>query len=479
MGPYNSGDPFASAVTVSSAVRQGLFSARQVTERVLERIESIDPLLGAFTVVLRDRAIQQAEAVDRRIAAGESLPLAGVSVAVKDHIWLAGTPASNGSRALTSFVPDEDAVIVRRLADAGAVIVGKTNNPEFCYRGDCESPAFGLTRNPYDLDRTPGGSSGGSAAAVAAGMAALALGGDGGGSIRNPAAFCGIAGHKPTYGLVPVTPGFRGWPSLGTFGPMARSVADLRIALAVMAGEDDSDLTSVPCELDFVTSGRNRGDLSGLRVACSVDLGYAEVDSEIGERFRAVVETLGRLGCEVTEVQPAVVDDPVELWSAIVACESLASEGPLLGRISDLTEFSVASIRAGLAYSARDYLDLQWRRAELSRQWAEFLREFDVIMYPGHQMQPFLHSESDQMHEDISHWGIDLIANLTGQPAVSVPSGLTASGLPTGIQLMTRRFADTELLSIAEILEGYLEMPPPGSPFGPSDGVYSGSSSVQ
>lgn len=479
MAQYDSGDPFASAKTVSSAVQQGLCSARQVTERALDRIESIDPLLGAFTVVLRDRAIEQAETVDRRIASGESLPLAGVSVAVKDHIWLAGTPASNGSCALASFVPDEDAVIVRRLADAGAVIVGKTNNPEFCYRGDCESPAFGLTRNPYDLDRTPGGSSGGSAAAVAAGMASLALGGDGGGSIRNPAAFCGITGHKPTYGLVPVTPGFRGWPSVGTFGPMARSVADLRIALAVIAGQDDSDLTSVPFALDFVAAEREPDDLSGLRIACSADLGYADIDPEIGEAFRAVVETLGRLGCEVTEVQPAVADDAVELWSAIVACESLASEAPLLARASDLTDFSVASIRAGLAYSARDYLDLQWRRAELARQWAEFMREFDVIIYPGHQMQPFRHSESDQMHEDISHWGIDLIANLTGQPAVSVPSGLTASGLPTGVQLMARRFADAELLSIAEILEGHLEMPPPGSPFGSGEGASSGCRPVQ
>lgn len=460
-------DPFASATDIASDVQRGRYTAQHATEATLARIEDTDSALGAFTVVLSERAVEQARSVDRRLASGEPLPLAGVPVAVKDHIWLAGTPATNGSRVLADFTPDQDAVVVRRLVEAGAIIVGKTNNPEFCYRGDCESPVFGLTRNPYDLDRTPGGSSGGSAVAVTAGMAALALGGDGGGSIRNPAAFCGIAGHKPTYGLVPTTPGFRGWPSLGTFGPMARRVGDLRAMLGVIAGPHYSDLTSVPARLSFAAPQDPEMDLSGLRVAFSTDLGYAEVDSEIRGSFFDTVRVLEGLGCQMAEAHPPVTDDPVDLWSAIVACESYASEGPLLDRESELTAFSVDSIRAGLAYSARDYLDLQWRRAELSRQWAAFLEDFDVIVYPSHQMQPFRHSESDRMHQDISHWGIDLIANLTGQPATSVPSGLTPSGLPTGIQLMTRRFTDANLLCVAETLEQHLDMPTPEPPFGP------------
>ncbi|HXY44226.1 MAG TPA: amidase, partial [Acidimicrobiales bacterium] len=197
------GNPFASAVDVAAAVRAGSFSATEVTEAALARIAEVDRHLGAFTVVLAERALEQARAVDRRRSGDSDLRLAGVPVAVKDHVWLAGAPATNGSRVLANFLPSEDCVAVERLMQAGAVVVGKTNNPEFCYRGDTDSPLWGLTRNPFDLERTPGGSSGGSGVAVATGMAALAVGTDGGGSIRGPSAFCGTVGHKPTHGLVP------------------------------------------------------------------------------------------------------------------------------------------------------------------------------------------------------------------------------------------------------------------------------------
>ncbi|HKI16995.1 MAG TPA: amidase, partial [Isosphaeraceae bacterium] len=229
-------DAFMPALAVADSVRTGANSARAVAEATLARIAEVDEGLNAYTVVLADRALAQADDVDTRLASGEDLPLAGVPLAVKDHVWLAGAPATNGSRALAEFVPDADCVAVSRLVAAGAVVVGKTNNPEFCYRGDTDSPLWGLTRNPWDRNRTPGGSSGGSGVAVATGMAALAIGTDGGGSIRIPAAFCGIVGHKPSHGLVPTQPGFRGWPTLSVHGPMGRTVADVAAMLEVMAG---------------------------------------------------------------------------------------------------------------------------------------------------------------------------------------------------------------------------------------------------
>src|SRR4051794_6488088 len=222
------------ATAMAAAVRDGTTSAEALVEAALERIDAWDGEVNAFTVLLREEALARAREVDRDPAAYG--PLAGVPVSIKDHIWMAGRPATNGSLALRDFVPDVDAVPVARLRAAGAVIVGKTNNPEFCYRGYTDNRVFGLTRNPWSLDRTPGGSSGGAGASVAYGATPLALGTDGGGSIRIPAAFCGVPGHKPSFGLIPKLPGFRGWPSLSVDGPMATSVRDLVLALRVVAG---------------------------------------------------------------------------------------------------------------------------------------------------------------------------------------------------------------------------------------------------
>ncbi|HZZ95694.1 MAG TPA: amidase, partial [Jatrophihabitantaceae bacterium] len=226
------------AWATAEAIRNGTARAVDVVQAALDRIAATDGPINAFTVVTTDLALAAAAEVDAGVRHG---PLAGVPISVKDHVWARGLPATNGSRALATFVPDEDCVCVARLVDAGAVIVGKTNNPEFCYRGVTDNALHGTTRNPYNLDRTSGGSSGGAAASVAAGMVPLAVGTDGGGSIRIPSAFCGTYGLKPTFGLVPKMPGFRGWPTLSVTGPIAASVRDLALALSVMAGASAAD----------------------------------------------------------------------------------------------------------------------------------------------------------------------------------------------------------------------------------------------
>jgi len=434
----------------------------------LARIAELDGELGAFTVVLAELARQAARQVDERISAGEYLPLAGLPLAVKDHIWLAGAPATNGSRALADFVPNEDAVAVRRLITAGAVVIGKTNNPEFCYRGDTWSPMYGLTRNPWNRNLTPGGSSGGSAVAVATGMAAISVGTDGGGSIRIPAVFCGIAGHKPTNGLVPTQPGFRGWPTLSVFGPLARSVPDLAMMLEAMAGPHSADPSTVAGpQLSGLTAAPPLKNLKRLRIAVSEDFGFARVDPVVRAEFRKAVERLAELGCELEDAHPAT-EDPLPLWWAIAAAESFASEGSLLGRAELIAPDSLRTIRMGEAISLREYLDAQYARSMFAGSWGSFLAQYDLIVSPGEQVLPFSVDQPEPSRNgkvvEGDWWGMDSVANLTGQPATSVPTGITESGLPVGIQFMGRRFDDERVLRVAATFEalarGRLAHPP-------------------
>ncbi|HXY43108.1 MAG TPA: amidase, partial [Acidimicrobiales bacterium] len=329
---------------------------------------------------------------------------------------------------------------------------------------------WGLTRNPFDLERTPGGSSGGSGVAVATGMAALAVGTDGGGSIRGPSAFCGTVGHKPTYGLVPTRPGFRGWPTLSVHGPMGRSVADVAAMLAVMAGPHADDPSTVPFGTVALSSvGAGRDDLAGLRVAVSVDFGFAEVEGAVVAGFEEALKVLEGLGCELTEAHPAPEEDAVALWTLIAACEGYASEGPLLDREDEMTAYSAKTIHRGEAVSAGEYLDAQWHRERLSRAWGAFFDDYDVMVSPGQQILPFSVTLSENAAEDESIWGMDSIANLTGQPVVSVPCGLAPGGLPVGVQFMGRRFADARVLGTAAIFERHVGRPVPPAPFGPVD----------
>src|SRR3954471_8335996 len=279
----------------AAAVRAGETTSLDLVRTALDRIKKYDGQVNAFTVVLEDEAIAAATALDE--AAPSLLPLAGVPVSVKDHIWLAGAPATNGSVAWRDFVPEVDAVAVARLKAAGAIVVGKTNNPEFCYRGYTDNDLWGLTLNPWALDRTPGGSSGGASASVAYGATPIALGTDGGGSIRIPAAFCGLVGHKPTFGLVPKLPGFRGWPTLSVDGPLTGTVRDAALALRVMAGAHPADPLAWP-----VPMGEDeQADWSRMWVGVSGDLGWDPVEPAVRATFRAAVDRRADDGARIEE----------------------------------------------------------------------------------------------------------------------------------------------------------------------------------
>ena len=473
------------AWAAAQAIRSGELTSEQLVAQSLESIERYDGEINAFTVVLAETALARAREADRRRAseAAQDLPpLLGVPLSVKDHIWLAGQPATNGSRALADFVPEVDAVPVARLKAAGAVVVGKTNNPEFCYRGFTDNEVFGVTRNPWNPDTTPGGSSGGAGASVAYGATPIALGTDGGGSIRIPAAFCGVVGHKPTFGLVPKMPGFRGWPSLSVDGPLTRSVRDAALALSVMAGAASEDDLTWPVDVGDLRAAVSRPpDWSTLRVAVSEDLGWAPVEQSVRTAFRDAVESLVADGARVDEAAPGAAY-PTELWNDIALPEGYASEGPLLESSGDAIAVGTREIiESGRSATARDYLDALDRRREYRRGWDEFFDRYDVLLAPSMPLPAF----STQVMSPASIDGVPvdpffddwcalaLPANLTGQPACGVPTGFDASGLPVGMQVVGPRWSDARVLHVAAAWERiapwdsrWPEEPEPRSPDG-------------
>jgi Asp-tRNA(Asn)/Glu-tRNA(Gln) amidotransferase A subunit family amidase len=445
----------------AEAIRSGRRTAVDVVEESLQRIGSGNAEINAFTIVFGDEARLAAAEADRRVGGGGALPpLLGVPVSVKDHIWMAGVPATNGSVALVDFTPPEDCTAVERLRAAGAVIVGKTNNPEFCYRGFTDNLVYGLTRNPWDLGRTPGGSSGGAAAGIAAGMTPLALGTDGGGSIRIPASFCGVAGHKPTFGLVPKEPGFKGWKSLSVHGPITRSVRDAALLLEVIAGPAATDDTTGP--VGFSTTDADlRRPLAGLRVAYSADLGILPVNTDVRRVFGQAVAWFEELGCHVAADHPDT-GHPAELWNTIALAEGYSSEGPLLEEFRERMSPGTAElVEAGRDISGAQYVDALHEKNRYTRRWAEFFTRYDLLLLPSAQLTAFpvglttpTEIEGQPVDPFFDDWcSIYLPANLTGMPATSVPAGFGDDGLPVGIQVMGPRWADATTLSAAAAFE--------------------------
>jgi Asp-tRNA(Asn)/Glu-tRNA(Gln) amidotransferase A subunit family amidase len=450
----------------AAAIRAGELSAEAATRDALAAIDAYDGDLNAFTVTFADEALAAARAADERVAAGGHLPpLLGVPVSVKDHIWMRGKPATNGSLALENFVPDVDCVAVARLLDAGAIVVGKTNNPEFCYRGFTDNLVYGLTRNPWDLGRTPGGSSGGAGASVAAGMTPIALGTDGGGSIRIPAAFCGVVGHKPTFGLVPKEPGFRGWKTLSVDGPLATSTRDAALALSVLAGATAADDMTYPVPVGDLLGAVTRDDiLPTLRIAWSDDLGWAPVEPDVLAAFHRALDALTDAGARLEPAHPATAY-PSALWNTVALCEGWASEGALYAEWADRMSPGIAEIvAAGRDTPATDYVEAMHERAALTRAWAEFFATYDVVLTPMMQLTAFPVGVASP--SSIAGTGVDpffddwcvlaLPANLTGQPATSVPIGLGDDGLPVALQVMGPRWADATTLAVAAAVERVL-----------------------
>lgn len=447
-----------SAGDLAVGYEKGDFSPVEVAEAVFARIEAVDGRLNAFRVLDREGAMQAAAASAERWRKGTPLsPIDGVPTSIKDLFAVKGMTNRKGSLTSPEEPDPADAPTVARLRNAGAVILGKTTTPEFGWKGVTDSPVTGATRNPWNTDRTPGGSSGGASAAAAAEMGVLHLGTDGGGSIRIPAAFAGVFGHKPSFGRVPYFP-----PSpMGTLahaGPLTRTVADAVLMLNVMTGEDSQDWytqPSGPIHLAALSGG-----VKGMKVAYSPRLGHATVDAEVAASVAAAAQVFAELGAEVEEVDP-FRDDPVGIFNTLwqsgaygalrhLGAEDRARLDPGLAKVLD----DAAGISLG------DYMDAQRDRAAFSSAVKVFMADHDLLLTPSLAVPAFGVNrlvpegwDEDAPNSWVAWTPFSYPFNLTQQPACSVPCGFTADGLPIGLQIVGRMFDDATVLRAAQAYE--------------------------
>ncbi|WP_425428041.1 amidase [Allonocardiopsis opalescens] len=451
-------DPAAmSAVELAEAYARRDLSPVDAARAVLDRIERIDPTLNAFCLVDPERALRAADESAVRWHRGQQLgPLDGVPVSVKDVLLTRDWPTLRGTLTIDRDGPWEvDAPGPARLREQGAVMVGKTTTPELAWKGVTDSPLTGVTRNPWDPELTPGGSSGGAAAAVAAGLAPLALGTDGGGSVRIPAAFCGIYTIKPTYGRIPHYPASP-FGTLAHVGPMSRTVTDAALLLDAVCGPDSRDWSALAPPGDrFADAALAR--VAGMRIAFSPDLGYAEVHPEVAAAVAAAAEVFQELGAEVEEIDPGFAD-PVDafhvLWFAGAAkCVEHLTDAqrerldPGLREVCD----------EGARYSAVDYLTATSERMRLGRLMGDFHERYDLLLTPTLPIPAFtagLEVPAGSPGRRWTSWTpFTYPFNMTQQPAASVPVGLTAAGLPIGMQIVGARHADGAVLAASRAFE--------------------------
>jgi aspartyl-tRNA(Asn)/glutamyl-tRNA(Gln) amidotransferase subunit A len=455
------------AVELASVIRARDVSAIDVIDAVLDRMDRLEPVLHAFCTPTPDAARADAKRIDAELAAGRDPgPLAGVPVGIKDLVATKGVPTVMGSWAYRDFVPDEDDVVVERLKDAGAIVLGKTNVPEFGYSGVGHNPVFETTTNPWNPKLTPGGSSAGSGAAVAAGMGPFAIGSDGGGSVRIPSSFCGLVGIKASMGRVPLYPGVKderypgvsSWESLEHIGPMSRTVADGALMLSVIAGPDDRDRNTLPAA-DFDWLDAMRGGIRGLRVAYSPDWGYAAVDPRVRDVVARAVRVFERgLGCSVEEDSPGWENPYEAFWATVVNETDLVGMRRLAAELGDRMTPHLRDVLAQEWTAEQLTSAVMTRKAVYNRMW-RFMRRYDLLLTPTLAVPPFETgiqgpTEIDGREVDPFEWlHFTYPLNMTGQPAVTVPAGFTDDGLPIGLQIIGRHLDDPTVLRAAAAFE--------------------------
>ena len=471
-------DRGTTAVGIAADVRSGARSAVSVVEEHLAAIDSGDGEIHAFNHVMREEALAVAARVDEGVAAGEDPgPLAGVPVALKDNLCTRGVPTTCSSRILEGWRPPYDATVVTRLAASGAVVLGKANLDEFAMGSSTEHSATGPTRNPRDPSRVPGGSSGGSAAAVAAGFAPLALGSDTGGSVRLPAAYCGVVGMKPTYGAVSRYGLIAFASSLDQIGPFGRTVADAAALLEAIAGHDPMDSTSIDAPAPAVTAVLDDG-VEGLRIGLVAELSGGGTDPDVRRRVAAAAEALEAAGAKVEDVSVPATTLGLSAYYLIAPAEASSNlaryDGVRYGlRVDASTNggMNVASRTAGFGAEVKrrimlgtyalsaGYYDAYYGKAQqvrtlIIRDFAAAYERFDLLLSPTAPTTAFPFGAKTA--DPLSMYLTDVCtipSNLAGDPAISVPYGTGDDGLPVGVQLLGPALSEPTLFRAAAVLE--------------------------
>jgi amidase len=441
-------------------IRAKELSSREVVAAHLERIDRVNPSLDAIVTLVPERALEQASRADEAIARGQTIgPLHGLPIAHKDLQPTKGIRTTFGSPVFRNFVPEEDSLLVERCRNAGAILVGKTNTPEFGAGSQTFNPIFGATRNPYDVTKTCGGSTGGGAVALATGMLPIADGTDMGGSLRNPASFCAVVGLRPSPGRVPAWPTRMGWSGLSVDGPMGRSVADVALLLSAIAGPDSRSPIALGDSGHRFAAPLDR-DFTNTRVAWWTDLGGVPVD----RRVRAVVDAqrgvFESIGCRVEHAEPdfAGADEIFKVLrglSFVTSYDEIVKNHP--GEVKDTI---VWEVERGRRLTAHDVGEAEVRRTALFHRMREFMATHEFFVLPTVQVPPFSVDEPYPTEIDgvamttyIDWMKSCYYITITGHPAISVPCGFTDDGLPVGLQIVARHHDDWGLLQMAHAFE--------------------------
>ena len=452
---------YTPATELQRLYRNGELSPLDVVRNSLERIDEVNPQLNCFCFTYPEEALAAAKAAEHRFASGKPRPLEGIPIAIKDFTPTRGRVTTRGSRLLQDWVPDWSAVIVERLEGAGAIIVGKTTTPEFATSGFTDSPLWGITRNPWNPARTPGGSSGGSGAAVASGCVPIAEGTDMGGSVRIPAALCGVVGLKPSLGRIPMDIIDTCFDNISHFGPIARSVSDTTLFLDITQGEHPSDIQSLPrCELSIPAPT----DVRGLKVALDVTLGFCAVETGVEANLRTSAEALREVGAEVEEIDLGWDRNIVDMWNGswgifMAAAYRRLTDVPLAENRERMSKGLVDLIEAGLSIDAVTAREWEFERSAYWRKLGAVLETHHALLCPTMAITAPPVENRDWDYGTTNAEGMLECMDMTGAfnytaqcPALSVPSGF-ADGLPTATQIVARRYDDALALRIGAAIE--------------------------
>ena len=453
---------FAPATELRGLIADKQVSPVELAALCFDRIERLDPQLNAYLTLTRDAAMDSAAAAEQAVMRGDELgPLHGVPISVKDLEMTKGVRTTGGSLAFKDRVPAEDSVVVERVKAAGAIMLGKTNTPEFGHRGTTENLLGDACRNPWNTARTPGGSSGGAAAALAAGLCPISTGSDGGGSIRIPASFCGVYGIKPTQGRVPRYNGSAA-PAVANqisqSGPITRTVADAALLLQALAGWDARDVGSLrDAPADYAAA--LDADISGMRMAWSADFGYAAVDAEVSDACAAAARAFEGMGCAVDEPGFAL-DSPQEAFRVIFAANTYASLGYLMrDRPDELTDYFLDAMQRGAAFTAADYAKALGELDIVKAKFDALFAEYDLLLSPTMAVPAFAINEHPAVIDGkavdpfFGYLPFTYPINAIGHPAASVPCAFTADGMPIGLHIVGRKGDEAAVLAASAAFE--------------------------